>query len=165
VVTRYRRAVEDVGRAVRAIRNGPQPLTDLRWLAWLMAWRGALGIAKRVVSLPRLVRAVRMTAGNARGDAGEIRTGLVGQWYREDSPVLPRNCLERSLLVHATWASVCQPSQLRVGFRRDRATTLGHTWVTANGSLVLEAAETVSGFEVACVFDDTGARRAAHPAP
>ena len=159
------RALSDLGRALREIRKGPQLLADLRWLVWLMAWRVSLGVAKRVVSLPRLVRIVRVTAGDSRcSGTKEIRTGLVGQWYRLASPLLPSNCLERSLLVHATWASVQLPSELRVGFRRDRTTTLGHTWVTSNDAPVLEAGDAVCGFEVACAFDDTGDRHIAQTA-
>jgi hypothetical protein len=163
VRARFSRGLEDLGRAVGAIRKGPQPLSDAQWLLWLLAWRVSLGMAKRAVSLPRLVRAVRVTAGDSpRRAAEEIRTDLVGEWYRSESPLLPGNCLERSLLVHATWASVQRPTQLQVGFRRDRATTQGHTWVTSNGAPVLEPADAVRGFEVACAFDDTGTRHVAH---
>ena len=80
---RFSRGLEDLGRAVGAIRKGPQPLSDAQWLLWLLAWRVSLGMAKRAVSLPRLVRAVRVTAGDSpRRAAEEIRTDLVGEWYR-----------------------------------------------------------------------------------
>ena len=34
---RFRRGFEDLGRAVGAIRKGPQPLSDMRWLLWLLS--------------------------------------------------------------------------------------------------------------------------------
>lgn len=151
------RALPDLARATRAIGKGPHPLADLRWLCWALACRAALGPAKRLVALPRLVRLVRWSAGAAESSHGTCtRTDLIGDWFARYSPLLPANCLERSLIVFGTWSSVGIPVELHVGFRRAGTATEGHTWVTARGVLLLEPRQHVAPFESTCVFDEGG---------
>ena len=158
-MSRARRAIADLSRACRAAAAGPHALADLQWLCWALCWRVSLRPAKRTLALPRLVRLVGGSAGALRrAGPGSIRTALVRGWFDRRSPLLPGNCLERSLIVHGTWASARMPSELHVGFRRAGRQTQGHTWVVAEGAVLLEARDEIARFESACVFDDGGLR-------
>jgi hypothetical protein len=150
----------DVRHAVSAARGGRDPGRDLAWIAWLVLWRVCLRALKHVVPLPVLVRAVCRTAAPARG-GGALRRQLMSEWFARRSVMLPGNCLERSLLVHATWASASAPTRLVFGFRRRGGSTQGHSWVMSDGALLLEAPGAIEGFQPACSFDPTGARAAA----
>ncbi len=153
------RVLLDVARAARTITRGPRPLADLGWLCWLLSCRAVLGSAKRLLALPRLVRFVRAAAPAAAASAeAGVRFARIRAWLARRSPLLPSNCLERSLIVVGTWHSGGVAVELHVGFRRSEAATEGHTWVTAGGALLLESAEQVAPFESACVFDARGVR-------
>ena len=156
------RVLADVNTAWHAVLAGPHPVADTRWLCWVVGWRVTLGIAKRVVSLPTLVRLVRVTAGGpvAREHA-DLHGGLIRKWFANQSRLLPGNCLERSLLVYATSARSSASTELVVGFRKAGQDTQGHTWVTSEGNVLLEAPSDVAGFEPAFVFDAGGTRTSA----
>ena len=159
MIGRERPAIADLARAFRAVAASPHALADLQWLCWALFWRVSLRPAKRTFALPRLVRLVGRSAGALRGTGmGSARTTLVRDWFDRRSPLLPGNCLERSLVVHGTWASARLPSELHVGFRRAGRQTQGHTWVVAEGAVLLEARDEVARFESACVLDDCGLR-------
>jgi hypothetical protein len=155
--SRVGRGARDAAQALAAAARGPQPASDLRWLCWTLGWRVVLVAAKHVVPLPALVKSVRWTAGGpiAEGHAAWRRAALT-RWHAEASPLLPGNCLERSLLVHATWARVADSTHLVVGFRRAGTGMHGHTWVTSAGQLLLEPRSAIEGFQPACVFDADG---------
>jgi len=165
VISTALRALADGQKAWRTLAAGPRPVADARWLCWMVAWRVTLGAAKVAISLPVLVRLVRVTAGGAlEHQRSVLRCRLLREWYTQQSPLLPGNCLERSLLVHATWARTSASTQLVVGFRKTGHDTQGHTWVTSSGEVLLESPKDVAGFEPACVFDASGTRIAASAA-
>lgn len=154
--------LRDAGVACLAAATGAHPAGDLWWLCWMLAWRAALRPAKFVVPLPLLVRLVRQTAGGPLpGERGAWRRQMLSLWHRSGSALVPANCLERSLLVHGTWARASSSTQLVVGFRRAGEQTHGHTWVTDAGEVLLESPAAVEGFQPACRFDAAGA---SHPA-
>lgn len=149
--------LRDAAVASLAAARGPQPAGDLWWLCWMFAWRVALRPAKYAVRLPLLVRLVRLTAGGTVTDQrGAWRRLMLSRWHRSGSALLPANCLERSLLVHGTWARVSSSTHLVVGFRRAGEQTHGHTWVTEAGEVLLESPAAIEGFQPACIFDADG---------
>jgi hypothetical protein len=153
------RVFSDVHAAWRAVVAGPHPVADTRWLCWLVGWRVTLGAAKRVVALPVLVTMVRSTAGGSVTPRhAELHNHLLREWFADGSRLLPGNCLERSLLVYATSARASASTELVVGFRKAGQDTQGHTWVTNEGKVLLEASHDIAGFEPAFVFDAAGTR-------
>lgn len=163
-MTRVVQGFADCAGAWQAVLGGPQPLADAAWLCWILFWRLTLRGAKHAMPLPALVRIVRRTAGGPLDQArAGLRQRLVSEWFARRSPMLPGNCLERSLLVHATWARAIGSTRLMVGFRSAGRTTHGHTWVTSEGELLLERADEIAGFEPACIFDAYGARLTSTP--
>lgn len=153
------RAGIDALNAWGSVLRGPHPLADARWLCWMLFWRATLRIAKHAIPLPALVRIVRRTAGGPLDpERCRLRRRLVAEWFVRKSPMLPGNCLERSLLVHATWARAIDSTHLVIGFRSAGPRTDGHTWVTSGGELLLEPRDAIAGFEPACVFDAQGSR-------
>lgn len=156
------RVFADVRTAAQTILAGRYPVADARWLCWLVGWRVTLALAKRGLSLPVLVKLVRTTAGGPlERDQVDLYGRLVRGWFADQSLLLPGNCLERSLLVYATWARASASTKLVVGFRKQGQDTHGHTWVTSDGNVLLETSRDVAGFEPAFVFDAGGTRRAA----
>jgi hypothetical protein len=151
------RVLSDVRAAWRAVLAGPHPVADTRWLCWLVGWRVTLGVAKRVVALPVLVTLVRSTAGGTVAPRhSDLHNQLLQGWFAGGSRLLPGNCLERSLLVYATSARASASTELVVGFRKAGQDTQGHTWVTNEGNVLLEASNDIAGFEPAFVFDAAG---------
>jgi hypothetical protein len=162
VSARHVRAFADVRAAWRAVLAGPHPVADAKWLCWLLWWRVTLGVAKRTISLPVLVKLVRSTAGSSVDhEQADMHRRMMRQWFADQSLVLPGNCLERSLLVYATWAPSSASTELVVGFRKAGRDTQGHTWVNSDGHVLLEASSDVAGFEPAFVFDAGGTRTTA----
>jgi hypothetical protein len=154
---------------LRAVLGSP---ADLLLFARLLVWAAALPILKRTRSVTRLV-ALMTPAESQRSSARIERNAItLSRWiYR--APLVPDNCLERSLLAYRYLVRDRREHRLYLGIRAEEGGYPGHAWLTVDGVPVHEPDESLEAYVPLVVFDGYGrvistsaraARRAARPA-
>lgn len=105
----------------------------------------ALGVAKRIVPLPRLVRWMSRRRGAGRR---EHASTIVSRVLRASAlaGVPDRDCVQRSLLLLRELSSAGFSPELSIGLRREGDRLSGHAWVTVDGQVVAEPEPDLSAF-------------------
>ena len=152
-VVRLRRERPDLERPFRLPWGSLIPLVGVAALTgvllllpvstlWRVAiWMAVLRMAKLVVPLPYLVRAVRRRARSGPRDAGR-EARLIATIDRVAAHMrlgVEDNCLERSLVAYRFLAGAGASPELVVGVARDERGVRGHAWVTVDGRPVGES--------------------------
>jgi hypothetical protein len=116
----------------------------------------ALGVLKRVVSIPSLARHVWRESRGVRDPAREQRLVAnvvrLSHWSRRTD----RDCLQRSLLLYRELSRAGADPRLWVGFRRSSLGVEGHAWVSIDGRVITEANPDDHGFEASLSFGRHG---------
>ncbi len=139
-------------RAVgRVLRDPGETWLVLRTLGWM----GVLPVFKRVLPLPRLVRLMWVRPRDRGRDRqrDERTVQVVGRLSRASGG----NCLERSLVLYRFLSRTDADPRLVVGMAKSDV-YIGHVWVTVDGQPLLEAAETLRGYEQVTAFGPEGRR-------
>lgn len=121
----------------------------------LMMWLMALGVLKRVVSLPTLAQWVwREPRRLARRHAADIASTVLRAGALAGTP--DADCLQRSLVLYRELSAEGLGPVLSVGFASGAAGLKGHAWVTVEGRIVGEAGFDPRAFETVARFGDRG---------
>jgi len=160
-VATFRRVTRDLRGAARS--PAARPASGLAWIAWLITCRWSLPLLKRALPLAWLVRLVRWSAPRGDTETREERHRVLDGWWTAASPVLPSNCLERSLIVYGSLVEPRNDCALVVGFRKRGPLLEGHAWAALDGRPMMDTSEPGESFVPACAFDGSG-RRVAGPA-
>jgi hypothetical protein len=128
-------------------------------LARMVAWRLALPLLKRILSLPRLVR---LAASRARPGASPFSPAqVVSASHRLFPTRTPTSgdCLERSLLTYRFLLDTGAAPQLNFGVARTPVGLAGHAWVILAGAPVDESPESLARYSELVSFTASGAPR------
>jgi hypothetical protein len=140
------------GARLREVLGSP---AGLLLLVRLLAWAAALPILKRTRSVTRLV-ALMTPATSQRSNARIERNAItLSRWiYR--APIVPDNCLERSLLAYRYLVRDKREHRLYLGIRADEGGYPGHAWLTVDGVPVHEPDKSLEAYVPLVVFDGNG---------
>lgn len=140
------------GARLREVLGSP---ADLLLLARLLAWAAALPILKRRRSVTRLVALMTPTASQRSNARIERNAITLSRWiYR--APLVPDNCLERSLLAYRYLVRDGREHRLYLGIRANEGGYPGHAWLTVDGVPVHEPDESLEAYVPLVVFDGYG---------
>jgi hypothetical protein len=112
---------------------------DLILIARMMPWRIVLPIAKRVVSLSKLVSFMELPRrSSARQPFREKRVASLAHRVSGLGSRSSANCLERSLLAYRFLSEMGAAPRLVLGVRKEGEKVEGHAWVEVDGRAVAE---------------------------
>ena len=140
------------GARLREVLGSP---ADLLLLVRLLAWAAALPILKRTRSVSRLVALMTPSTSQRSNARIERNAVTLSRWiYR--APLVPDNCLERSLLAYRYLVRDSREHRLYLGIRADEGGYPGHAWLTVDDVPVHEPDESLETYVPLVVFDGYG---------
>lgn len=136
---------------------------DDAWLATRMAaWRIALLILQRAMSLPRLARLMSAPGQcNRDPDARQARVARVAMTVYAVGRGSSNGCLSRSLVMYRYLCGATASPRLIVGVRKYDDEVFGHAWVEVAGRPVGDNEASIAGFTPLMEFGADGRMQSA----
>jgi hypothetical protein len=155
-----------IRRHASTLRRSMSRPTDVWLLARIFGWSLVLPIAKRTLTLRRLVRLMRPRMSTVQRDpAREAVIASLTAWVFKTRPPGGRNnCLERGLVTYRLLSRAGARPELVVGIAKGLEGLHGHVWVTVDGRAVHDSPAGVGAFDPVFVVKGDGTLIGAPPA-